>query len=329
VFIAIAAVSFALARYALAAGNEEDEEHTPAPASRVNRDRGDSSMAQPLAIELRAADSQSDVRRAIAETIATRGAALGVRLPDATFVDAPQTEGPAWRIRIFDDVVATGATFSLEDLQRELDAVLLRHAERYVGVQEVSELLDTAAEQYPVLVKEVLRQVPVQRVAEVVRNLLREGIPVRSLRDVLEALNEWSGREKDTGNLTEFVRMHLKRYMTSRFADASRQIKALVVDGRTEELVRKSLTETPAGMMLTLPRQKVTELRDSLRSALNQPTAHAQSSLVLITSVDLRRHLRQILEPIRPSLPVISYQELLPDVEIQPLGTVRFQTESS
>jgi type III secretion protein V len=341
IFIAIAAGAFALARYAMGQARKADADAPNFSQSHGRRAQHEGSahaassphgaIAQPLTIELRPGILEpaalSDLRQASFEAVANRGASLGIQLPEPA-ISIGQPDAPAWRILIFDDVVAASdpaAAFDAEALQRELQAVLTRHADRYIGVQEVSDLLDAAAEQYPALVKEVQRQVPVQRIAEVVRNLLREGIPVRSLRDVLEALAEWSGREKDTGNLTEFVRMQLKRYMTSRFADADRRINALIVDGATEDLVRRALTETPAGMMLMLPRQKITELRESVRAALAQINA---ATPVLITSVDLRRHLRQVLEPIRPSLPVISYQELLPDVEIQPLGIVRFQTES-
>ena len=230
---------------------------------------------------------------------------------------------------IFDVPVATGATLDTQTLVQELDAMLVKHAERFIGVQEVTHLLDAAAEQYPALVREVLRQVQPQRIAEVLRNLLRENIPVRNLRDVLEALAEWSGRERDTGNLTEFVRIHLKRYITSRFTQSGHPLQALVVDGTTEDAVRRALTETASGVAVVLPPQKIAALRDSLRAELKRLQIDIDDGAVLIASVDVRRHLRQILEPVRPAIPVISYQELLPDVEIQALGTVRLQREAT
>jgi type III secretion protein V len=143
---------------------------------------------------------------------------------------------------------------------------------------------------------------------------------------VLEALAEWGGREKDPGGLTEFVRMHLKRYLTSRFAAGHRRINVIVVDGATEDVIRRSLTDTPAGILSMLSQQKIAELRASLRNELER-LGPADATPLLITSVDIRRHVRSALEPIQPSLPVISYQELMPDVEIQPVGTLRFQTE--
>jgi type III secretory pathway component EscV len=77
-----------------------------------------------------------------------------------------------------------------------------------------------------------------------------------------------------------------------------------------------------------LPPQRVAELRNGLRrelARLGTPIDPAQCTLV--TNVDVRRHVRQALEAICPHLTVLSYQELAAEVEIRPLGTVRFQTE--
>jgi type III secretion protein V len=344
VFIALAAGAFVLAKYAATSARESTELAFASPsgagvqqaaldgragATLVER----ASLAHPLAVEISAQAAESldstTLRRALAETVAASSARLGIRFPEPEFLLAVTPADCAWRISIFDAPVASGAgAFDVTLLQRELDAVLTRHAERFVGVQEVSNLLDGAAEQYPALVKEVLRQIPAQKVAEVIRNLLSEGIPVRNLRDILEALAEWSSREKDSGSLTEFVRIHLKRYLTNRFATGGRRVEALVLDGAAEELIRRSLSETPLGVMSMLPPERLAELRGSLRQELARLGADAARA-PLITTVDVRRHVRRMFERSHPALAVVSYQELLPDVEVQPLGTVRFQSEGS
>ena len=346
VFIALAAVAFVLAQYATAAQRREDAAHSSGfmPPGRALAAGGNASgamdascLAQPLIIELGAAlepAAFTELRRAVCDAAARNAAALGIRFPEPACVVAPQADAPAWRVLIFDVPVTAappGAGFDTATVQRELDAVLTRHAERFVGVQEASNLLDGAAEQYPALVKEVLRQLPAQKIAEVLRNLLREGIPVRNLRDVLEALAEWGSREKDVGGLTEFVRIHLKRYMTSRYAGAARRIDALVVDGAAEELVRRALTDTPAGQLLMLSQQQVANLRGGLRTELARLGIDAPGNAAppLVTSVDVRRHIRQLFEPVHAGLAVLSYQELLADVEIRPLGTVRFNAETA
>jgi type III secretion protein V len=342
VFVGIAVIAFLLARYAMSLAPTEAREKRSLKqatvgthASVATGTSGSSALAQPLAIEVAASAiakiDMDELQDALTQRAVERATALGIRLPEPALTVAKESISSAWQISIFDVPVATGATLDIAGIVQELDSVLNKHAERFIGVQEVTNLLDAAAEQYPALVREVLRQVPAQRIAEVLRNLLRENIPVRNLRDVLEALAEWSGRERDTGNLTEFVRIHLKRYITSRFANQQHQLYALVVDGSAEDAVRSALTETAVGVTAVLPPQKISALRNSLRAELArlEIANDGSGNAVLVVSVDVRRHLRQILEPVRPMLPVISYQELLPDVEIHPVGTVRLQKESA
>jgi len=343
VFIGLAAILFLLGRHGLSQGHDDEVEVLPAapraslgfsaPKQTLLLEHSPRAQAHALAIELSVAASEaadpSTLRSGLTESIDASRTALGTHFPEPALTLMMKPEAPAWRILIYDEVVSScsaDAAFDMPSLQKGLTDVLQRHAERFLGVQETSNLLDAAAEQYPALVKEVLRLLPAQKVAEVLRNLLRESIPLRNLRDILEALAEWGNREKDAASLTEFVRMGLKRYMTGRFADANRQIKALVVDDAAEDLMRRCVSQTPAGPLLMLTPEQLAELRANLLKVLTH-LAH-EKSLVLVTAIDLRRYLRQVVEPLRPELQVISYQELLPDVVIKPLGTLRFGKEA-
>jgi type III secretion protein V len=340
VFIGLALAAFVLARRSMAKADlDQGHDLGGLGGSSVTHDshRGShadqSSRAQPLVVEVMGPPQSLDIpalRRALTDVTTKAAATLGIHFPQPSLVTTP-TGSPSWRIVIFDVPVANGdasTPFTTDAVIKALESVLMRQAERFVGVQEVSDLLDAAAEQYPALVKEVLRQISAQKVAEVLRLLLRESIPLRNLRDVLEALTEWASRERDAAGLAEFVRIGLKRYMTSRYTDANRRIQALIVDAAAEDAIRRALTDTPAGVLLMLPPQRVDELRRGLSRELSR-LAHAIDGTqpVLVTNVDIRRHLRQALEAICPNLVVLSYQELCPDVQVQPLGTVRFQME--
>jgi type III secretion protein V len=338
VFLGLAVVAFVLARRAMAKAGKDDDHSTGGSgtatalhhASRRTQDE-QASIAQPLVVEIGASAKSIDLatlRRDLADAATKTAAALGIRLPQPALIVSHDAAAPGWRICIFDVPVASSApseAFKADAVLQALEKVLTHQAERFVGVQEVSDLLDAAAEQYPALVKEVLRQISAQKVAEVLRLLLRESIPLRNLRDVLEALAEWGSKERDAAGLAEFVRIGLKRYMTSRYADANRHIAALVIDASVEDAIRRALTDTPAGVLLMLPPKRVAELRDGLSHQLARlgNTTHP----VLVTNVDVRRHVRQALEAICPTITVLSYQELAPDVEVQPLGTVRFHSE--
>ncbi|MBQ9106183.1 MAG: FHIPEP family type III secretion protein, partial [Mailhella sp.] len=104
-------------------------------------------------------------------------------------------------------------------LAYHLSLILSRHASTFLGMQETKYLLDRMEERAPDLVREATRLLPVQRIAEIFQRLVQEQISIRDLRSILEALIEWSPKEKDVVMLTEYVRGALKRqisYMYSR-----------------------------------------------------------------------------------------------------------------
>ncbi|MCH3719258.1 FHIPEP family type III secretion protein, partial [Campylobacter lari] len=74
--------------------------------------------------------------------------------------------------------------------------VLKKYSSDFIGIQETRFLLTAMEDRFPDLVKEALRVMPVQKIAEILQRLVSEDISVRNLRAVLEALIEWGQKEK-------------------------------------------------------------------------------------------------------------------------------------
>src|SRR5262249_36100967 len=92
---------------------------------------------------------------------------------------------------------ATGVGHA-ETAEALVDAVattLRRQASQFVGIQETRQLLGRMESAWSELVRETLRVASLQRVAELLRRLLDEGISLRNLRGILEAVIEHGARE--------------------------------------------------------------------------------------------------------------------------------------
>src|SRR3546814_18509254 len=92
----------------------------------------------------------------------------------------------------------------------------------------------------------MLRVVAPQRVADVLRRLAEEGVPVRNLRDAFEAITDVGGREKDVVLLTDYVRVALKREIADRYADADPTLPLLLTHPGPEETMRQSVRKPAA-----------------------------------------------------------------------------------
>ncbi|WP_173514466.1 type III secretion system export apparatus subunit SctV [Sinorhizobium psoraleae] len=213
-----------------------------------------------------------------------------------------------------------------ELLALRVQATLIRFAPRLVGIQETSQLLGRMEQEYADLVKEVLRTTPIPRIADVLRRLLDEGIPIRNTRVVLEALAEWSEREQNVALLTEYVRSGMKRQICHRYANEHGIVPAFIIERETEDVVRSAARESAAGPYLVLEDRQSEALLSQMRQILSS-IAPDQTHPVVLTSMDVRRFVRGFLTRNEIDLAVLSYQDLAPDFTIQPAGSVKLRLE--
>jgi type III secretion protein V len=205
---------------------------------------------------------------------------------------------------------------------------LRRQSHQFLGVQEVNYLINKMAVDYPDLIKEMLRAVPLQKVADILRRLAQEGVSIRNLRDIFESLAEWGQREKDVVLLSEYARMGLKRYLSNKYAGNSKTLGALLVGPDVEDKFRQSIRVTNAGSYLALDTEVASQilggLRELLGRVMNEAAANQNAAVpqahVLLSSMDIRRYVRSLTENEFFDLPVLSYQELSPDIRIQTMG---------
>lgn len=159
------------------------------------------------------------------------------------------------------------------------------------------------------------------RVAEVLRRLLEEGVPVRNMRLILEALVEWGEREKRPLVLTEYVRSALARQICHQYANEMHVISAFVLEQGAEAALRDALHETAVGVFLALDPSPSDGIVETMRWRLSQMDTERVRP-VLVASLDVRRHVRGLLLKNGLDVPVLSYQELAPDFPVQPIGPV-------
>ena len=199
--------------------------------------------------------------------------------------------------------------------------VLRRFADEFIGIQETRFLLSRMEDRFPELVKEVQRIVPLQRISEILQRLVAEGVSVRNMRAILAALIEWGQKEKDSVLITEYVRAALKRQICYRHSSGLNMIPAYLATPELEDMLRNAVRQTSSGSYLALEPRALQQIVEKVRRAVGDGSRQARRP-VLLTSMDTRRYLRKIIESEFPDLAVLSYQELTPEITVQPLARV-------
>lgn len=206
-------------------------------------------------------------------------------------------------------------------LTYHLAFVLKKYSGDFIGIQETRFLLASMEARFPDLVKEATRVLPIQKIAEILQRLVSEDISVRNLRTVLEALIEWGQKEKDSVLLTEYVRASLKRHISYKYSSGQNVLPAYLLAPNVEDTMRAAIRQTSAGSYLALEPAVSKRLVESIKKTVGDLTAGVQKP-VLLTSMDIRRYLRKMIEQDLYELPVLSYQEMTQEINIQPLARV-------
>ena len=203
-----------------------------------------------------------------------------------------------------------------------LTELLRRHAHELVGRQEVQELLAATAKEAPKLVEEAVPgAIGLGDLVRVVRGLLREGVSVRDLRTILEAVADAAPRSKDTAWLVEQCRRRLARQITAKVADGMGVVRALTLDRPTEEVLRQSLASSDGEAVLSPDVDTARKLISALQSKAASLSASGQAPVILAPP-DLRRPLYDFASRFVTELTVICARELAPGTAIEPLGTL-------
>ncbi len=206
-------------------------------------------------------------------------------------------------------------------LTYHLSFLLKRNAGDFVGMQETRYLLTHMEERFAELVREVQRVMPIQKIAEIFQRLVQEQISIRNLRQILEALIDWGQKEKDSVLLTEYVRIALKRQISYQYGAGLNVLSAYMLDPNVEEAIRGAIRQTSSGSFLALPPETASKFMEAIRREVGE-ISETPPRPVLMTSMDIRRYVRRMIEQEFYELPVLSYQELTQEISVQPLGRI-------
>jgi type III secretion protein V len=224
-------------------------------------------------------------------------------------------------------VVAAGVPPE-ETIAADLHALLRRYGFELVGIQEVQGLLEALERTHPALVREVVpKLVTPALLTDILRRLAEEGVSLRALREILGALAEWAPLERDPVALTEHVRAALRRQLTASHLDRTGTVGVFLLDPMIEDAVREAIHKTATGSYLALEPELSRDILAAVGRALAAPAAAGPpgdgGAPVLLTSADIRRYVRRLIETEHPQVAVLSYPELAPEAKLHPLGRIK------
>jgi len=206
-----------------------------------------------------------------------------------------------------------------------LSETLKKHADELLTREDVQLLVDRLRKNQPSLVGEVVgsdSNISVGLLQRVLRNLLRDGIPIRELTLILEALTENVAKTKNPTTLTEVVRKSLVRTITEQHKDAAGKIPAITFDPALEHQLIATLRQEGGELTLGLPTETAMAVNRQAADAWKSAMDQGRDKIVLLCDARLRAPLSQMLSRTLPMLPVMAYDEIILAVEVEPVETL-------
>jgi len=209
-----------------------------------------------------------------------------------------------------------------------LAETLKRHAHELLSREDVQLLVDRLRKQQPSLVGEALAAdgpVSIGLLQRVLRNLLKDQIPVRELTTIIETLSEYSAKSKNPVVLTEMVRKSLSRTITDRLEDENGKIPAITLEAALEHQMLNNLKQDAETVTVALPAQMTMELSRRTAQAWRSAMDKGKDKVALLCDSRLRPALAEMLSRTISTLPVAAYDEIVLGTEIEPLETVSIE----
>ncbi|TKB72567.1 MAG: flagellar biosynthesis protein FlhA [Nitrospira sp.] len=276
-------------------------------------------------VELSKSDVMPSHVMAIDPGTAQRGALQGVATKEPAFglpaLWVPESMREQAQLAGYTVVDATSA------IATHLSEIVKRHGHELLGRQEVQALLDETAKSHPRLVEELIpTMLSLGTVVRILGNLLREGIPIRDLRTILEAIADHATSIKDSELLTEIARQALSRTITRQHQAPDGTLAVITLDPRLDRSLNEQVSALPQGGLLNLDPGTSQKLLMALKQAAERVAARGQQPIVLCSPA-LRRHIRRLTDRILRTVPVLGLNEIDAMVQLQSLDTIKLDVE--
>ncbi|MEL4024414.1 flagellar biosynthesis protein FlhA [Lysinibacillus endophyticus] len=206
-----------------------------------------------------------------------------------------------------------------------LTEIIRANAHELLGRQETKQLIDHLRENYPILVDELTpTPLSIGEIQKVLTRLLKENVSIRNLPIIFETLADYSKLTSDPEILTEYVRQALARQITSQYVSGGPSLKVITIPGKLEKIIADSVQQTDHGNYLAMDPQDSQSVLEAIAKEVERVSFMEQSPIILCSPA-IRMYLRQLTERYFPQIPILSYNELDANVEIQSVGVVNVE----
>lgn len=203
-------------------------------------------------------------------------------------------------------------------LSTHIQEILRLNAEKILSRQDTKKLIENLKKEYPAVIEDMNPEnLPIGTVQKVLQSLLKEGIPIRDLVTILEALIDYAKVTKNVDVLTEYVRHSLSETIARLYTDNRGIIHAIAMDPQLEMIITNALQNNrESSPSLGLSPNAINDIQQSLQECIQNAVIGGYHPIVLC-SATVRPYFYRLIHTTFPTVSVLSFTELPPETDIE------------
>jgi flagellar biosynthesis protein FlhA len=223
------------------------------------------------------------------------------------------------------EVLQRNALEATDALIEHLKEVVIKHVDDVMTKMDVLKLMELVRSQDQSLIQELVPAIMSPNdLRKLFVNLIREKVSIKDIIFVFERLTDYARFSKEPDVLSERLRAALGRQICLANADRNKVMYAVTLSNEWEKTLDDSCQRTELGTMFLLNPLQVQDLIETTGGVLNKVRETYDRIPIILCSPRIRLPLFQLLDRHVPAITVMSYSELIPDVQVQAVGVIGY-----
>ncbi len=205
-------------------------------------------------------------------------------------------------------------------LMAHLENVIRRHGPELLTRTMVGQLLDNLKGTCASLVSEAVEKLSTARIQRVLQGLLAEGVPIRDLEAILEALCEAVEHTDYVEALIEHARAAVGRRLCQQHAEPDGKLVCLSLSRELEEQLGQYVGQDGGLGVANIPASWREQVVRSVAGGLEQMRRQGRKPLIICAPA-VRGALRRLVAPAMSEAVVLGYNEI-DSIEVESVGKI-------
>lgn len=209
-------------------------------------------------------------------------------------------------------------------------AFLRAHPEEILTITEVHQMLKKLESEYPGLIEEALGGsfMNVARVTDVLQEIAREGIPIRDIRQVFEAIASYCSTynhsmvqndDFDLQDIVSYVRTNRKRQAVAGLTSYRGTLRLCSVSSGVESIFSDVRYDSGA-RSIALDVEQFEQLRRGLQAVITPVRRRGVFPVAVLVPPELRHKITAFIRSCNDTIRVVTFDELDPAMRVEPVG---------